>query len=535
MVKKQYVILMVAGPIFLGYAMQIVQGQWTLSALDGYLVFYAFSLAFALFIFGQKVEVKSVRKNLQWRKSFDRVSSHAFRIILILSVVFFVFWALVLWAKYASFSLNFFDAGIYSDIAFNSSQGRILFSSQHNMNALGEHFSPIMLAFVPFFWINPNVQWLLTAQAAAFAICPVILFFISRELIKNERLADLIALAAMVLWFAFPTLLNAIERGFHPSTLSQPFILLGFLMLIKNRLGVFWVIMVALLLFKENLSLIWVSFGLYSLFALRRKTLGITLILLGGFWGIAVAKWVIPFFREGEWQHTDRLGPTQFIYLKLKYLWLYLFLPLGFLSLANWRSSLMIWPPILLNLAVKYPRQFEGFHHYDDIIVPVLFLAAISAIAVKKNYPLGKRLKLLNAKYLTCWFVIPLAFAVIFPAGHLIKNYPNEIHRSVAQELDWVQERWPGKTIHVRSNFRMALDPHKETKSLRGSFNGDWRNRKFDSGDLIIIGPSQKWMKAKDLYRKDHPGALKIPESNLAGKFKLLDGPLNYLIVYEAL
>ncbi len=241
----------------------------------------------------------------------------------------------------------------------------------------------------------------------------------------------------------------------------------------------------------------------------------ITLILLGGFWGIAVAKWVIPFFREGEWHHTDRLGPTQFIYLKLKYLWLYLFLPLGFLSLANWRSSLMIWPPILLNLSVKYTRQFEGFHHYDDIIVPILFLAGVSAIAVKYNHPLGKRLKLLNARFLTCWFVIPLTFAVIYPLGYLIKNYPNEIHRSVAQELDWVQERWPEKTIHVRNNFRMVLNPHKKSKSLKESFNGGWQNKEIDSGDLIIIAPSQKRMKAKGPFKKDLTRVLEFPDSNI--------------------
>jgi uncharacterized membrane protein len=305
-------------------------------------------------------------------------------------------------------------------------------------------------------------------------------------------------------------------------------------MLIKNRLRTFWGIMVALLLFKENLSLIWISFGLYSLFSLKRKTLGIALILLGGFWGIAVAKWVIPFFREGEWRHTDRLGPTQFLYLKLKYLWLYLFLPLGFLSLANWRSSLMIWPPILLNLSVKYTRQFEGFHHYDDIIVPLLFLAAISALAVKDNHALGKRLRWVNAKYLMCWLIVPLTFSVIYPMGYLIKNFPNENHRRVAQELDWVQNRWPGKTIHVHSNIRMVLDPHKKSKSWRGDFKDDWQDRKFDSGDLYIIAPSQKRMKAKGPFKWDPDRALEISESHSAGKLKVRDGPFHYLFVYEA-
>lgn len=533
MVKKFYLLLMVAGPILSGYAIQVSRGHASIKPLDGYLIFYVFSFTMALLFLGQNVDIRSVRKNLNWSKAFDRISVRALKIICLLTVIFFILWTGVLWGKLYSFGLDFIDSGIYSDIVFNSAQGQPFHSTFHKIHALGEHFSPIVLAFVPFFWINPSVLWLLTAQVAAFAVCPVILFYICREIVENEALSRKVALGATVLWFAFPTLLNAVQTGFHPSTLSPPFILLGFYFLITKRQWLFWTTMVLLLLFKENLSLVWISFGLYSFLVMKRKSLGMTLILVGGLWGIAVVKWVIPFFRGEDWGHVGRIGPLEHIYDKLKYLWLYLFVPLCFLSLANWKSSVMIWPPILLNLSVKYTKQFHGVYHYDDIIVPILFLAAISALASEKYQPLIRKVKLLKARFLMCWFVVPMAFAIVFPMERLIANYPNETHQSIAAELKRVDERWPEKTIYVQHNLRMVLNWYENIQSLQTN----WRSWTFDSGDLILLAPDLKHIKSNKYYnlKKDYASMLKFFEDNSGKKFKRVNAEFHFLTIYEAL
>lgn len=533
MPKKLTALLMVAVPVLTGYAVQYARGETAIKPLDAYLVFYAFSLTFVLLVLGQKADFSSVRKNLRWSAIWDRKSDHALKIIFSLSAIYFILWTLVLWGKFYSFRLDFIDSGIYSDIVFNAAQGQIFYSSFYKIHSLGEHFSPIVMVFAPFFWINTSVLWLLTAQVAAFAVCPIILFYICREVVKNETLSRKIALGAAVLWFAFPTLLNAVQTGFHPSTLSPPFILLGFYFLVTSRLWPFWATMVFLLLFKENLSLVWVSFGLYSFLVMKRKSLGMTLILVGGFWGIAVVKWVIPFFRGGDWGHVGRIGPLEHLYDKLKYLWLYLFVPLGFLSLANWRSSVMIWPPILLNLSVKYTKQFHGVYHYDDIIVPMLFLAAICALASDNYQPLLKKVKLLNARFLMCWFAIPITFAVIFPVERLVAYYPDETHASIAQELRQIKERWPDRTLHVQHNLRMVLNRYENIQSLKT----DWRGWKFNPGDMILLAPDLKHIKSNKYYnlKKDYASVLKFFEDNTGSRFKRVNEEFDFLIIYEVL
>jgi uncharacterized membrane protein len=533
MPKKLTALLMVAVPVLTGYAVQYARGETAIKPLDAYLVFYAFSLTFVLLVLGQKAGYRSVRENLRWSAGLDRISGHALKLICFVSALFFFLWTLVLWWKFYSFRLDFVDSGIYSEIVYNFAQSQNFYSSFYKIHSLGEHFSPIVVVFAPFFWINPSVLWLLTAQTAAFAVCPILLFYICRKLIKGEALSRKIALGAAVLWFAFPTLLNAVQTGFHPSTLSPPFILLGFYFLVANRMWPFWAIMVFLLLFKENLSLVWISFGLYSLLVLKRKSLGMTLILVGGLGGVAVVKWVIPFFRGGDWGHVGRIGPLEHIYDKLKYLWLYLFVPLGFLSLTHWRSSVMIWPPILLNLSVSYTKQLHGVYHYDDIIVPVLFLAAISALASEKYRPVIRKVKLLNARFLLCWFIVPLTFALIYPVERLIAYYPNETHASIAQELQKVKARWPETTIHVQHNLRMVLNRYENIKSL----HRDWRAGEFDSGDVIVLAPDLKHIKSNKYYnlKKDYASVLKYFEANSGDKFKRVSGPFQYLVIYEAL
>ncbi|GJL77648.1 MAG: hypothetical protein NPINA01_06370 [Nitrospinaceae bacterium] len=533
MIKNSYALLIVAIPILTGYVIQVSRGRTSLLPIDAYLVFYAFSLVFALFVLGQKVHLGSINKNLHWNKQFDRVSDHALKIIFLLSAVYFLLWTSVLWGKLHSFRLDFIDSGIYSDIVYNSAYGQLFYSSLYNIHGLGEHFSPVVLAFVPFYWISPNVLWLLTAQVAAFALCPVILFFICREIFRNESLSRKVALGMAVLWFAFPTMLNAVQTGFHPSTLSPPFILLGFYFLVANRLRRFWAVMVLLLCFKENLALVWISFGLYSFLVLKRKTLGTALILIGGFWGIAVVKWVIPFFRGEGWGHVGRIGPTDHIYYKLKYLFLYLFVPLGFLSLANWQSSLMIWPPILLNLAVKYTKQLHGVYHYDDIIVPVLFLAAISALAAGKYRPLMRKIKVMNARYLMCWLLVPIGFSFFFPVERLIQYCPSATHRGIAEELKQVKERWPQKTIHVQHNLRMVLNRYGKTESL----GRDWRGWKFEPGDLILLAPDLREIKSNKYYnlKKEYTNILKFFEDSSGNQFKRINEPFHFLQVYEVL
>ena len=502
------------------------------TVIDGYLLFYGLTFLLAVAFLGRPPDLKSVKSNLKWLGFFDRAGSRSFRIVCLLSLFSFFLWTLVFIAKHHSFHTGIVDSGVYSNIVSNSSHGRWFYSSHYYINALGEHFSPITLVFVPLFWIHPSLLWLLTAQAAAVTVCPVILYFIAREVIKDEKLADRVSLIAAILWLAFPSLINALNAGFHPSTLAPPFILFAFLSLVRNRMGWFWTVMVFLLLFKENLALVWVGFGLYAFLVLKRKRLGMALVVLGGIWGIAVVKWVIPYFRGFAWAHPQRIGPVDFIGLKVKYLLVYLLLPLGFLSLVHWRASLLTLPPVLLNLSVKYQAQFSGHYQYDDVIVPLLFISALHGIVKLKDLAVSRKIVKVSARYAFVWLLIPLGFSLFYPLGHLAWYFPDKTRLAVMDELDRVKRQWPDQKIH----FQYALGTHLNLRRQVDVLKGDWKSWSFEKGELIVLAPVLKKYNVSDYFKiDDYPSALEHFEKNKNSKYGRVDESFHFLYVYEVL
>src|SRR5262249_10223 len=69
--------------------------------------------------------------------------------------------------QYYGFKIDDLDNGIYSNLVWNLVNGNWFYSGVLNRNHLGEHFSPIIVVFAPFFIVHPSPVWLLGAQGLA--------------------------------------------------------------------------------------------------------------------------------------------------------------------------------------------------------------------------------------------------------------------------------------------------------------------------------------------------------------------------------
>lgn len=495
---------------------------------DLYLIFFFLGFFLAVWAYRFQVTGETLSRCKSSLLESGDFGVYVFRFILILSIGSFCLWTFIFFNKQDSFNLHLYDAGIYGNIVFNSSQGRWFYSSIHDMNALGEHFSPIMALFVPLYWIKPSLLWLMTAMAACFAVCPALLFFINREILKNRGLADGVSLFSAILWQSYPAIVNAVSYEFHPSTLAPPFILLAFLFLLRNRMRWFWATMVFLLLFKENLSLVWIGFGLYSSFVLKRKKLGWTLVVFGGLIGFALIKLVIPGFLGKNWGHLDRFGPLEFWTLKLKYLF-QLYWPLCFLPLIDWRAFLLSVPATLLNLSVRYQPQFSGAQQYNDIIAPLLFIAAVYGIEKLRRQKMLERFPQRN-RYILGWLMLTVFLVSMdrhSPVYHLKQNLPNEAQIALVNELKEFNRLWPEKTVYFQYNLGAQMENRRHLIIIRRKNLPDW---KFPRGAFIALAPS---MPSRWIY--DYPGALKYLASNEGILFKRIKEPFRKLLIYEVI
>lgn len=304
-------------------------------------------------------------------------------VFLVLGLVYFAAWFAHMVARYHRFEFANFDLGIYSNVAFNTAHGRPFYSSILSHSHLGEHFSPITALFAPLYALKPTVYWLFGAQALSFAVVPLVLAHMCRDLLPDRGRANAVALGLSLLWGIYPPMAAAMRFPFHPTSLAAPWVLLAFLYVERADWRRAVPVLLLLLAFKESLSLVWVGLGLHLLVrsdARRAQRVGGILLILGGLAAATLMlKGILPLFREGDWGQAGRVDPWADPRLKLRYV-IFLLIPLCGLPLLAWRSGIIALPSILLNLSTGYAPQYSSRFQYDDVIAPLLFAACIPAI-----------------------------------------------------------------------------------------------------------------------------------------------------------
>lgn len=290
------------------------------------------------------------------------------RLDLLLFVCVFALFGAFKWKQYRDFGIHDYDTGIYSNVVWNVAHGNGFYSAINEKNQLGEHFSPIMAAFAPFYRVWPSALVILLAQAAAVALGCVL--FYELALILGEALPEserrLFAIASTGMGLLYLPLMAALMYEFHPSTLGVPMLAGAIVCLHRKRMSAFWVLVAVLLTTKEVAILSVAGLGLYAGLVLRRYRLMIILFAVAAAAAAFVFGYFMPAFRDHrQWGHMARFDMFSSPVKKLKYIGL-LFVCLGLTPLFSGRALWSVLPTTLLNLTVKEENQFSLRFHYDD-------------------------------------------------------------------------------------------------------------------------------------------------------------------------
>jgi len=297
----------------------------------------------------------------------NTIARHPRVALLIVTLLLAAFFVTLKIQQLRNFDVRDFDTGIYSNIAWNVATGDGLWSDVLGRHALSEHFSPIVAAFAPLYWVWPSALVLLIAQAVAVTLTFPLLAMIGNQLFRHHPPTMRVSLVAalLVMAFLYRPVFVALMSDFHPCTLGMPLVAAGLLILHLDRPRWLIPIVLALLCTKEMAALSVIGLGLYAWLVLNKPRLGVTLVITGIAAGLIILLVVMPHFRVTEWKHDDRLGPFIDLEDKAMYL-LKLAAGLGFLPLFGWRALIAAAPLTLLNLLVKMPNQYSLDFHYDD-------------------------------------------------------------------------------------------------------------------------------------------------------------------------
>lgn len=139
------------------------------------------------------------------------------------------------WVRHRNHWSGAFDLGIFDQAVWQLSRGET-FVSLVNRNIFADHFSPVLLAFVPLYWLAATPLWLIAGQALALGTTVLPLRVLARDLRAPLWTATLLVAASA-------PLLAAAMFDFHPGTLAVPWV--AVLMLAARRDDLGWALVAA--------------------------------------------------------------------------------------------------------------------------------------------------------------------------------------------------------------------------------------------------------------------------------------------------
>ncbi len=337
--------------------------------------------------------------------------------VILLIVLFAGFFGALAVQQHRTFQTNGLDLGNVDQALWNTAQGRFLhFTLMAPVQSrLALHVEPILLLFVPLYWLNlgrPETLLMIQAAIVAVGAWPVYqLSIINFQLSKTFRLSPpsflfsptpFILLIFPLVYLLWPTLEAAVLYDFHAVTLAPTFLLFAFWALVRQKDG--WFIGFALLALacKEDMALVVAMMGLYAGLAQHRWRLAGLVIGLSLAWFVIAVMVIQPRFAAGGNIQLDRyawLGntPLEIITtgithpgLVFEHLWnqvdlvsylTALFWPTAFLALFSPLTLLPLLPTLAVNLLSDNPFtwRLEDFH-YGAPLAPFLMISTIYGI-----------------------------------------------------------------------------------------------------------------------------------------------------------
>ena len=334
----------------------------------------------------------------------DSLALHEERVAIGLVALYVVVFGALSLIRHWSFHSTGLDLGVFDQVLWNTSQGRFMESTlsldrcvPHSF--FGDHFSPILVALVPLYWIAPHPETLLVVQTIALALGALPLYLVARRLLPRG-IERLIWVLAYVLGapLAFITLYD-----FHEVALAV--LPLGFAMyfLVTRRTAPMIVALLIAFTVKEEIALIGIGFGVAL--ALQRRWRSSVVVALGSAAVFVVTlTLIIPAFAGAPYQYIGRyasLGASELEIARtllldpLRVLWVlvqgevgskvvFVLTLFGPGLLLAWRSRWAVVPsivPLGYLLLSDYGGEHTLHNQYGAPIIPLALGASIVGFA----------------------------------------------------------------------------------------------------------------------------------------------------------
>ncbi|MBI2864144.1 MAG: DUF2079 domain-containing protein [Chloroflexi bacterium] len=342
----------------------------------------------------------SLKSRLRPYLSFVDTSSD--RLIFVFMAIYFLVFGALSVLRHDSLRSNAYDLGIFDQVIWNTSQGRLFDETvmiEYTSTLLGNHFSPILLFFVPLYWLFSDARVLLIAQTAALAAGALPVYWLARDKLGSRPAA--LALASS--YFLFPALHYVNLFDFHEVAIASPFIGFAIYFLVNRRYRPFAVCLFFALISREEIAVVTVGLGVWIIILQRQRLIGTAVLATGAIYGYLTIMVLIPHFQGaneyyyvvryahlgksvGEIAKTVFLNPLYVLELltspqRIEYV-LHLLVPLGLLPTLGLDLLALSFPSFTYLLLSNYKEMYDVTNQYSAVLIPPIFLASVHGVGV---------------------------------------------------------------------------------------------------------------------------------------------------------
>lgn len=330
-------------------------------------------------------------------------SRHQAWIALSLAAVYSLVYIILSLVRHESYHSFGFDLGLFDQVFWNTTQGRPFESTMSQAlpiphSLLGDHFSPVFLLLIPFYFAFPHPETLLVIQTLALALGAWPVYLLARL-----KLPDGYAPVWVLIYFLFVPLAYINLDDFHEVAFAIAPLGFALYFLERGRRDMFLLSLLFTFFVKEEMPLIGIGFGAYALLGKRDWRLGLGVIVGSLLAFTALIQLVIPAFAGGRSypyiseRYADVGGsgrgmlttlvtnPLRFAHSLLQAKKVYFVIgifgsTLGLSALAGW-ASLLLLPTLGYLLLSNYELQFSFTSQYSAPLIPLAMGTAVLALA----------------------------------------------------------------------------------------------------------------------------------------------------------
>lgn len=308
------------------------------------------------------------------------------KLLYVLMTVYFLIFVYVHAIQHNNFQSN---SQIYSNILWNISHGNLKFTENDldvPMHVFGFHFYPIWFLIAPFYRIFPSIYFLIFLQCAVVTIGALPIYWLAKEKLQSGIAGISFAIVYLLSTFIQTANIWAITGR----TISVAFIAFAFYNLYKGNNIKFVIFTLLFLACGEAGAPIVFMLGLYILFIMKKRKMGMAISLLGLVYFLGAMRLAV-YLNDGIYMYGGMRQDifNRFLHLKefvkfyitppnLAIVFL-LLLPVGYISILGMPVLLIAIPAVLMNLSSRSGSDITTSYGFAPLI-PIILFAGIDGV-----------------------------------------------------------------------------------------------------------------------------------------------------------